>query len=105
MRAPKALHLLVCAPTQFVGNVHAALVIGGPIGCVQRNSDRSGIADDRNPALSRLKLFLGMYVDPVHGHALGGALFVLDSLGMWIANQAACSSRDLGNVLLAEVVD
>src|ERR1700682_665347 len=105
MRPPKTLHLLVSAPSQFVGDVDAALMVELAIGSVQRNPDRTGVADDGHPASALLELFHRMHVDPVHGNSFRRAFLVLDSAAARIANQAARPSSDLGYIRFAKVID
>src|SRR5947209_18374721 len=98
MGAAKTLYLLVGAPAQFRRVMDAALAIGGPVRCVERNSNRAGIADDRDPAPSRLKTLHLMQVHLQHGHAFQRSFLILDRSCAFVANQPASTSRNLGNI-------
>ena len=71
---------------------------------MKRDSHGGGIADNRNPLLARLKLLHVVNVGSVHRDAFGRALLVLNSSTL-VANKAARSSGEFGNLTLAEVID
>ena len=105
MSTAETLHLLVGAPPEFMGDVHASLMIGCAIGGVQRNTNRTCIADDGHSGIAGLELLHAIDVDMMHGDAFRGPLLIVGLPGPFVADKAPASAGDLGNIEFAKVID